>query len=139
MAQMTRGQIDAFLRETRIAKLVTLYPSGAPTVAAIWYEWNGAGAHMFTHRDSEKVRRIRSDARVCLFVETGVGEPEAWVAVEGAAEVREQGGMDLARRLARRYYPPDRAEGAIQRWEAMADAWVVLTVTPRRIRSLAPG
>ena len=139
MAAMSREQIDAFLRETRIATLVTLYAGGAPTAVAIWYEWDGAQARMFTSRDSEKLRRIRADPRVCLTVAAGVGEPEAWVVVEGAAEVHDAGGIELARRLAPRYYPPEKAAQALRRWEAAADTWVLLTVTPSRIRSLAPS
>ena len=139
MAAMSREQTDAFLRETRIAMLVTLYADGAPTAVAIWYEWDGRQAHMFTSRDSEKLRRIRADPRVCLTVAAGVGEPEAWVVVEGTAEIHDEGGIELARRLAPRYYPAEKAAQALRRWEAAADTWVLLTITPRRIRSLAPA
>lgn len=139
MARMTPEQHDAFLRDTRIAKLVTLYADGSPTVVPIWYEWDGEHARMFTSRGSEKVRRITSDPRVCLSVEEGVGVAEAWVTIEGTAMVEEDGGIELARRLARRYYEPRQAEDAITRWEAMADQWVVLVITPKRIRSQAPA
>lgn len=139
MAQMTPDQRDAFLQQTRIAALITLNTDGSPTAAAIWYEWDGGVARMFTSRGSDKIRRLRRDPRVCLHVEDGVGVPEAWVSIEGTVSIEEQGGMDLARRLAERYYAPEKAASALESWEKMADQWLVLALTPNRIRSLAPG
>ena len=136
---MTEQQLADFLATPRIATLVTLEPDGAPTVLAIWFEWDGTRARAFTSRRSPKLERIRADPRVCLAVAEPVGVPEAWVSNEGTAEVLPEGGMDLARRLAPRYYAPEKAADALARWEKMADDWVVLEITPRRIRSLAPG
>ena len=138
MTQMTAEQRDAFLRQTRIAKLVTLYPDGSPTAVPVWYEWNGGEARMFTARHSEKVRRIRSDPRVCLTGEEPLGVAEAWVTVEGTAAIEEEGALELAVRLARRYYQGEHAERTVRRWTEMADLWVVIRLTPRRIRSSAP-
>ncbi len=137
MPRMTHQQRDAFLNVPRIAKLVTLYPDGSPTVVPVWYDWDGEHVWIFTSRDSEKVGRIRSDPRVCLSVEEPVGIPEAWVSIEGTAVI-EEGGMALARRLAPRYYPPEKAAQAIASWGAEADRWVLLKITPRRIRTAAP-
>jgi PPOX class probable F420-dependent enzyme len=106
---------------------------------AIWFEWDGGRARAFTGRDSPKVRRIRADPRVSLTVAEPAGVAEAWVTIEGRARILEEGGIDLARRLAPRYYPPEQAARAVARWEAIADEWVVVEITPRRIRSLAPG
>lgn len=139
MAAMTPEQRDAFLQETRIAALITLNADGSPTAAAIWYEWDGAVARMFTSRGSDKIRRLRRDPRACLHVEEGVGVPEAWVSIEGTVAIEEQGGIELARRLAPRYYGPEKAAATLVRWEKMADEWVVLALTASRVRSLAPG
>src|SRR5438552_4181764 len=99
MAQMTPEQRDAFLARPRIAKLVTLYADGSPTAVPVWFEWDGGQARIFTGRTSEKARRIRADPRVCLTVDVSVGEPEAWVTLEGTAEIEEHGAIELARRL----------------------------------------
>jgi PPOX class probable F420-dependent enzyme len=135
---MTTAQRDAFLMQPRIAKLVTLYADGAPTAVPVWYDWDGRHAWVFTARDSEKTGRIRADPRVCLAVAEPVGVPEAWVTIEGTAGI-EEGGMELARRLAPRYYPPDKAKRAIEEWSSKAEQWVLLKITPRRIRSSAPA
>ena len=139
MAQMSVAQRDTFLHQPRIATLVTLYADGTPTAVPVWYEWDGEQARVFTSRDSEKVRRLRAEPRVCLTVAEPVGVPEAWVTIEGTAAIDEQGGMELARRLAPRYYDAAKAERTLRQWEQLADRWVLLRITPRRIRSQAPG
>lgn len=131
---MTPEERDAFLRETRIAKLATLNADGSPNVVPVWFEWDGQTAVLFTSRTSSKVRRIARDARVALSVEEPVGVSEAWVTIEGVASI-EPGGMELARRLAARYYSPRRATAALESWEKQAESWVVVRVTPTRVRS----
>jgi PPOX class probable F420-dependent enzyme len=139
MAKMSQGQLDEFLRAPRIAKLVTLYPDGSPTVVPVWYEWDGSEARIFTGRRSAKVERIQNDNRVALSVEEPKGSPEAWVTIEGAAAIEDEGGYELARRLAYEYYSPSQADAAVEQWGRMIDEWVVIRVTPRRILSQAPG
>jgi PPOX class probable F420-dependent enzyme len=135
MAEMTPEALDTFLRETRIAKLAYLQASGAPTIVPVWFEWDGKVARVFTSRRSPKVKRLEADNRVALAVEELVGVPERWATIEGTVTIAEEGVIPLIERLARRYYAPDRAAEAIKSWSANPDMWVVLTVTPERIRS----
>jgi len=135
MAEMTREQRDAFLQETRIAKLATLQADGSPTVVPVWFEWDGTTAAVFTSRTSPKIRRLQADPRVALSVEEPVGVSEAWVTIEGTVAIEERGGIELARRLADRYYTPEKVAAVMPGWEKMADDWVVLRITPSRIRS----
>lgn len=137
MARMSTAQRDTFLREPRIATPVTLEANGAPTAVPVWYEWDGARARIFTDRGSAKVARIQGDARVSLSVAEPVGVPEAWVTIEGTATIDEQGGFQLAERLARRYYSAEKADAVLPRWEQAAARWVVIVIEPRRVRSMA--
>lgn len=139
MTAMTKEQIDAFLRETRIAKLATLNADGSPTVVPVWFEWDGQTATLFTYYKSPKLTRIRRDNRVALSVEEPLGAMEAWVTIEGTAAIEDDGGIELARRLIVRYHSSERVETVLPGWERMADEWVVVRVTPARIRSSAPG
>lgn len=132
---MTPEQTDAFLRETRIAKLATLNSDGSPTVVPVWFDWDGATATIFTERKSPKVKRILADPRVALSVEEGVGVAEAWATIEGTAAIEDEGGFALAQRLAPRYYTPEKSAAALAQWGRVADSWVVLRITPTRIRS----
>ena len=133
---MTPEARDAFLRETRIAKLATLNADGSPNIVPVWFEWDGETATLFTSRTSPKLKRIAADPRVALSVEQPLGVSEAWVTIEGTAAIEEQGGMELARRLAPRYYLPERARTALESWEKQASSWVVVRITPRRIRAV---
>lgn len=135
MAEMTAPALDTFLRETRIAKLAYLQASGAPTMVPIWFEWDSGVARMFTSRTSPKAKRITADPRVALSVEEPVGVPERWVTIEGEVSISDDGVVELIERLARRYYEPAKAEETIKAWTANPSMWVVLTVTPGRIRS----
>ena len=135
MPEMTSEQRDAFLKVTRIAKLATLQADGSPTIVPVWFEWDGAAATVFTSRKSPKIKRLRADPRVALSVEEPVGMSEAWVTIEGTVTIESDGGIELARRLAARYYSPDRVAAVMPSWEKMADEWVVLRITPARIRS----
>ncbi|HEX6030353.1 MAG TPA: PPOX class F420-dependent oxidoreductase [Tepidiformaceae bacterium] len=137
MPEMSPAERDAFLRETRIAKLATLKGDGSPIIVPVWFEWDGTTAAIFTGRESPKIHRIERDPRVALSVEEGVGVAEAWVTIEGTARI-EEGGIDLARRLAQRYYEPPRRDEAVARWERFAENLVVIRVAPTRIRSSAP-
>lgn len=139
MAKMSDEQIDAFLGEARIATFSAVRSNGAPTAVPIWMEWDGKKARLFTDQASKKIERIRAEPRVCLTVAEPVGVNEAWVTIEGTAAIIEGGGMELAARLARRYYAAEKAEAAIRDWQKLADRWVVVEITPSQIRSMAPS
>ena len=135
MATMTSEAIDTFLRETRIAKLATLNADGSPNIVPVWFDWEGGVARVFTSKTSPKIRRIAADNRVALSVEEGVGAQERWVTIEGTAGVEESGGLALARKLIDRHYSPERIAETWPSWEKISDEWVVIAITPRRIRS----
>lgn len=135
MPDMSPATRDAFLQETRIAKLAYLHGSGAPTMVPLWFEWDGSVARIFTGRTSLKAKRIAQDPRVALSVEEPVGVPERWVTIEGTATISDDGVIELIERLARRYYEPAKAEESIKSWSANPATWVVLTITPTKIRT----
>ncbi len=137
MTAMTTAQRDAFLQEPRIATLISLYADGAPAAVPVWFEWDGARARLFTGRGSEKIRRLRANPRAALCVAEPAGVPEAWVTIEGTAAVLE-GGWALAQRLAPRYYTAERAERVLTEWGKTPEQWLIVEITPRRIRSMAP-
>lgn len=58
---------------------------------------------MFSTPDAPKLDRLREQPRASVVVAAPVGEPERWVSVEGPVTLHDDGGMDLAERLAGRY------------------------------------
>lgn len=138
MAQMTDAERDAFLGQPRIAVLSTLTRNGAPNGIPIWFAWDGDRARLFTSRTSAKIGRLRADPRVCLTVAEPAGVNEAYVVIEGSAEIKD-GGWALAQQLAPRYYSAEQSARALADWGRNADQWVEIVITPSRIRSLAPS
>ena len=138
MAAMSDAQRDSFLAEARIAVFSSLGHDGVPIAVPIWFEWDGKQARLFTGRNSAKIRRLRADPRVCLTVAEPAERTEAYVIIEGRAEVRD-GGWALAQRLAPRYYDADRARRALTEWGREPEQWVEIVITPTRLRSLAPS
>ena len=134
MASMSEAERDAFLQETRIATLVTLNADGSPNAVPLWHEWDGSRLRMFSMSSTGKLRRLSHDPRACVTVHAPVGVPEAWVRVEGTVELLDEGAKELALRLAARYYTGERRKRTLESW-SRADGWVLLELTPTRIRS----
>jgi len=132
---MTESECDTFLREIRIGTLCTLNEDGSPNAVPLWYEWNGEKIRLFSSRDTGKVRRLTNDPRACFSVEDPVGVPEAWVTVEGKIKVLNQGGKELAVKLAKIYYEGEQRAQTVAKWSKKND-WVLLELTPSRIRSM---
>lgn len=135
MTSMEPAALEAFLRETRIAKLAYLHANGSPTIVPIWFEWDGTVARLFTSRTSRKAKRIAADPRVALSVEEPVGVPERWATIEGVCATSDEGTVSLIERLTRRYYEATKAEETLKSWLAKPEQWVTLTITPTRVRS----
>jgi len=137
MAPMSDAARDVFLAEPMIAVLSTTPPDGPSLSVPIWFEWDGSRASFFTDADSPKMRRISADPRVSLLVANPTGEPEAWVLIEGRVEVTEGSAIDLAERLAHRYWDMDDAAHAqtVEEWRAAGDSWRLLQIVPTKIRS----
>jgi PPOX class probable F420-dependent enzyme len=132
MAQMTTEEVEEFLRQPRMASLITMRADGTPTSAPLWYEWADGVVRLFSGRATGKVRRLLRDNRVALTIAAGVGEPPAWVTIEGTASVV-SGGAELARRLAPRYHGEEFAEKAISRLDGDPHGLCLITISPTRI------
>ncbi len=139
MASMTDEQRDAFLAVPRLGILSTLADDGAPVAVPVWFEWDGRSVRMFSSATSAKLRRLARDPRASLLVTNAVGEPEAWVAFDGAVTVRSDGAIELAERLAACYW--DLADGGrrttLAAWRRAAASFRLLELMPSRIRSMA--
>lgn len=132
---MSDDERELFLRGTRIAILTTLNADGSPNALPLWFDWDGEKVRMFSSRDTGKVRRLQRDNRATVIVADPVGTPEAWVSVEGTVAIKDDGGKELALTLAAEYYEGEHRELTIEAW-SQSDDWVLLELTPTRIRSM---
>ena len=128
---------DAFLAETRIGVLTTLDGSGWPISVPVWFEWDGSHARIFTTATSRKMRRLARDPRASLLISNEVGQPEYWVAIDGKVEVLEEGSIELAMRLADRYWDMSDEEHrkTVETWVQDAERLRVLEIAPTNIRT----
>jgi PPOX class probable F420-dependent enzyme len=137
VAAMTDEQREAFLSKTRLGMLATLAGDGAPVTVPVWFEWDGEVARIFSGATSGKMRRLARDARASLTATNTIGEPEGWVAFDGTIDVREQGAIELAERLAPLYWDMRRPElrAEVEGWRKNAASLRLLELRPTSIRS----
>ncbi len=137
MASMTPEAREAFLAQARLGFFATLSSDGVPVSIPIWFEWDGQFVRMFTGMSSPKIRRLQRDPRASLVVASALGEKEEWVSFEGTVTIHSEGGLELAERLAKRYWDlsdPARAQ-TLQTWRDEASHLRLLELKPSKIRS----
>ncbi|CAJ1587492.1 pyridoxamine 5'-phosphate oxidase family protein [[Mycobacterium] wendilense] len=104
---LTAADLD-FLDRPLHGFLTTAAGPTPPQPRPVWFEVTDAGTlQLFTAADAAKVTRTRRDPRVSLVVAAPVGEPERWISVAGPATLASDGAIELANRLAARYWDLD--------------------------------
>jgi PPOX class probable F420-dependent enzyme len=134
---MTRNEpIHPLLERTRLAMLLTTRADGTAIGVPVWFDWDGEVVSCFAARDSHKVSRLQRDPRASLLVTNDVGEAEAWIAFDGRFRLHDDGGLELALRLAQRYWDVDDPAHAelLAAWRSAPEAFVRLVLRPDRIR-----
>jgi general stress protein 26 len=100
----------------------------------VWFEATGDGTvQLFTGPDTVKVRRLAKDPRASIVVAAPVEERERWVSIAGRTTVETDGGHDLARRLAARYWDLDDPTRAADLDEILATEQVRLVIHPEQV------
>ena len=139
MGQMSEADREAFLAVNRYGILSTLRRDGSPIAIPVWFDWDGSSVRMFTNAGSPKLRRLAHDARASVLVTNHIDEKEKWVAFDGTVAVSDDGGFELAEKLAQRYWDlndPVRAS-ALESWRAMESGWRLLEMVPDDVRTYA--
>ena len=111
--------------------------AGGPVPAQprpVWFEATDEGTvQLFTGPDTVKVRRLRQDPRASIVVAAPVAERERWVSVAGRVTIETDGGHDLAKRLAARYWDLDDPTRADDLAEILALDQVRLVIHPEKV------
>lgn len=128
---------EKFLSKTRLGILLSNRREGTPIGVPVWFEWDGKVVRMFAASTSPKVKRLRNDPRASLLVTNHLDEGESWLAFDGEVSISESGGIDVAERLAPRYWDLDDPErrNMLELWRQARDLLSVLTLVPTQIRS----
>ena len=133
MARLSQEEREDFLREPRIAHLVTLRPEGTPHAAPVWFLWDGGKAWVMADGGAIKVRNIKQNPAVALSVATPE-RPLSYVVLEGQAKVTSKNLDQIVERMCVLYDGPDR--GAEFAKELIGeDRMVLLEITIARVMS----
>jgi len=82
------AKMDAFLNETRLARLATADADGQPHVVPVWYLWDGESLWISTFQSTHKVRVLRQNPRCAVVVDDErEGLELRGVMMQGAAEL----------------------------------------------------
>ena len=109
-----------------------------PAPRPVWFEVTADGnLEMFSEPAGPKVGRLREQPRASVVVAAPTGEPEHWVSVEGTVTLHDDGGIELATRLAERYWG-----GIDAGMQKLLDEWrdnglVRLVLTPSKVSRFA--
>ena len=101
-------RVQRFLAGKEVVVLATVQRDGAPLAMPMWFLPDGASLVMISVADTQKVRNLRRDPRVCVVAES-VTDTGAicGVTVQGRAELLADGPerQALAARLLAKYDP----------------------------------
>jgi len=131
-------RVQRFLATRHVVVLATLQADGSPLAMPMWFLHDATELAMISVADTQKVRNLWRDPRVCVVAEAG-GDPHGGAAIRGVAvQGRVQfvsdhdGRRALADRFLARYTP--RVE---QLWKGrvMPDDRVAFRIVPARVRS----
>ena len=98
---------DLTLLTRPLYAFLTVAPHGdrRPAPRPVWFEVTDQGdLQMFSVPEAPKLDRLREQPRASVVVAAPAGEPEHWVSVEGPVTLHDDGGLELADRLAERYW-----------------------------------
>jgi PPOX class probable F420-dependent enzyme len=124
---MTDVELRGFLSQPLIADIVTLKKDGSSQVTPVWYDFDGTYLYFSTTTDRAKARNIKRDNRIAVSIRNE--DAHKVVLFAGTANILDDRGHVLARRIVTRYMAPDKVDGFLSGLEANR---VIVRVKPIR-------
>ena len=140
MPKLTDAERDAFLDEEGILmRIATVDPDGRPLVVPIWFIRVAHEIRFTPRRASEWLGHIRENPNVALCIDEQ-NAPYRKVVVRGRARIVHELGEDdawreLYRRIARRYVPPEAADGYVDVTDDQRRALLAVSLPDSEVRS----
>jgi PPOX class probable F420-dependent enzyme len=132
--RLGESRIQRFLTTREVVVLATVQPDGSPLAMPVWFLHNAQDLTMISEADTQKVRNLRRDPRVCVVGEAGSRTDARGVIIRGRAEFlgdsQEWGA--LARAFLKKYHPD--LERLWGRNEMPPDR-VMFRIVPTRVQS----
>jgi PPOX class probable F420-dependent enzyme len=136
--RLDAAAIQGFLATKEVVVLATVQPDGAPLAVPMWFLHGGETLTMISVADTQKVRNLRRDARVCVVAEdVAAGGEVRGVTVQGHAEFLDDGAE--RRTLIERFHAKYLRLERLWNGRAMPANRVMFRITPARVRSWGLG
>ena len=135
---LDEAQIQGFLATREVVVLATVQADGAPLAMPMWFLHGSAALTMITVADTQKVRNLRRDPRVCVVAEAVGGSGDVrGVTVQGSAEFLSDGSERRA--LVDHFHEKYRRLEQLWNGKAMPANRVMFRIVPSRVRSWGLG
>ena len=131
MPSMSQREMEAFLRQPRVAVFSTVRPDGTLHSAPVWFEYEQGKFYFWTGSTSVKARNIERHAETSACIATH-DEPYRYVSAGGPVETIAGDIADRCLSICRRYFSEERARAFVQDDLIAADS-VILVMTPRTL------
>ena len=138
-ARLADSAIQHFLHSKDIALLATLQRDGAPLAMPMWFVADIDSLYMVSVADTQKVRNLRRDGRVCVVLESGTrGAEICGVSMQGHVVFLEQAHayQPVVDHLLRKYAPH---LAALWGGTTMPTNRVVFQILPDKVHSWGLG
>jgi len=135
---LEENRVQSFLATKEVVVLATVQATGAPLAMPMWFLHDATDLTMISVDDTQKVRNIRHDGRVCVVAEAvGAGGEIRGVTVQGRAELLADSPdrHDRIGRFHAKYRGLERLWGG----KAMPANRVMFRIVPSRVRSWGLG
>ena len=135
---LDEARVQGFLATKEVVVLATVQASGAPLAMPMWFLHDPAALTMISVADTQKVRNIRRDGRVCVVAEAvAAGGEIRGVTVQGRAELLAD--SPERRELIGRFHAKYRGLGRLWGGKAMPANRVMFRIAPAHVRSWGLG
>lgn len=126
--------IQRLLGSLEVVVLSTIQPDGSPLAMPVWFWHDCESVTMISEAETQKVRNLRRDARVCVVAESGSREDARAVIFGGRAEFvgESPARRALVRALLDKYNPN---LGRRWRGDSMPADRVMFRVVPAWVRT----
>ncbi|MHB8730890.1 MAG: pyridoxamine 5'-phosphate oxidase family protein [bacterium] len=132
--RLSDQDIQKFLATREVVVLSTVQPDGSPLAMPVWFVHDGEAITMISETDTQKVRNLRRDPRVCVVAESGSRADARAVMIGGRAEFVPD---SPARRVLVRALLDKYAPNLGRRWggDAMPADRVMFRIVPAWVRT----
>jgi len=136
--RLDEAAIQGFLATREVVVLATVQADGAPLAMPMWFLHGPATLTMISVAETQKVRNLRRDARVCVVAEDVIAGGEVrGLTVQGRAEFLDDGAE--RRTLIERFHAKYRRLERLWNGRAMPSNRVMFRITPARVRGWGLG